>query len=62
MYSIIFTIFFLFLCVYEFLVILELVTLLSTQKEVEVDVSIVLLDTSLLYFFPLKKVEITVIC
>ena len=44
----------LFLGVYEFLVILELVTLLSTQKEAEVDVSIVLFDTSLLHFF-LKK-------
>ena len=43
---------FLFLCVYEFLVILKLVTLLSTQKKVEVDVSIVLFDISLLYFFP----------
>ena len=38
----------LFLGVYEFLVILELVTLLSTQKEAEVDVSIVLLNTSFL--------------
>lgn len=41
----------------EFLVILELVTLLSTQKEAEIDVTIVLIDTSLLYypFFPLKE-------